>query len=95
MVPIATRAVNSETLVSYSSMACFALQPTFNDHSNLLHPPSIDAKITIAGSGGRPKMDRLRRIIKHEFDIVHESKQQARKFVMEVGLVLFNEFRTG
>ncbi len=40
-------------------------------------------------------MDRLRFIIKHEFDIVHESKQQAPKFVMEVGLVLFNEFRTG
>ena len=40
-------------------------------------------------------MDRLRFIIKHEFDIVHESKQQARKFVMEVVLVLLNEFRTG
>ena len=40
-------------------------------------------------------MDRLRFIIKHEFDIVHESKQQARKFVMEVGFVLFNEFHTG
>ena len=95
MVPIATRAVNSETLVSYSSMACFALQPTFNDHSNLLHAPSIDAQIAIAGPGSRSKMDRLRFVIKHEFDIIHESKQQARKFVMEVGPILFNEFRTG
>ncbi len=40
-------------------------------------------------------MDRPGRIIKHEFDIVHESKQQARKFVMEVVPVLLNEFRTG
>ena len=95
MVPVTKCGVNPETLVSYSSVSCFALQPAFDDHSKLPHPPSIDAKITLAGSRGRPKMDRLRFIIKHEFDIVHESKQQAPKFVMEVGLVLFNEFRTG
>ena len=95
MVPITNPAVNPETQVSDPTLPYVSLQSAVDHRPNLLHATPIDTKVTIPRSGSRSKMDRLRFIIKHEFDIVHESKQQAPKFVMEVGLVLFNEFRTG
>ena len=93
MVPTTTCGVNPKTLVSNFALSSFALQPAFSERSNLLHSPSIDPKITVTGPRSRPKMDGLGFIIKDKLDIVHESKQQTRKFVVEVSLVLFHEFR--
>lgn len=59
--------------------------------SHLFHAFSVDTKIAVARAGRRTKVNRLRDFIEEKLHIIDKSKQQAGEFVVEIGLVLFDE----
>lgn len=71
------------------------LQPWINKGPHLLHALAIDAKITVAGAGGGAEMDGLRFVVEEKLNVVDKANQQAREFVMQVGLVFFDKLGAG
>ena len=59
----------------------------------LLHALAIDSQIAVAAAGGGAEVDGLRLVVEKELYIIDESKQQAGKFVMQVGLVFLDKIR--
>jgi len=63
--------------------------------THLLHALAIDSHIAVPGTGGGAEMDGLRLVVEEELHVIDESEQQAGKFVMQVGLVFFDELGAG
>jgi hypothetical protein len=62
---------------------------------HLLHTLPIDAKVTVARPGSRAEVNGLRVVVENKFNIIDEPKEQGGEFIMQVGLVFFNEFGAG
>ncbi len=70
-----------------------ALHPPLNQVPNVFHPSAVDAQVAMANPRGRPEVDGLRLIVEQKLDVVDESEQQAREFVVQVIFVLFDKLR--
>ena len=87
---VLARGKTSHQAATYSS-----LQLPLDKFPNLFHPPAVDAEVAVADPGGRSEMDGLGLIVEQKLDVVDESQQQAREFVVQIGLVLLDESCTG
>ena len=61
--------------------------------THLLHALAIDSHIAVPGTGGGAEVDGLHLVVEEELHVIDESKQQAGKFVMQVGLFFLDKIR--